>query len=388
MPSKSDAVASIGDTIKPYVGTSLLYDSNLLRLSDTVNPVLLTGKSDKSDFIKQVAAGFDMDWIISRQHIIIHANANQNWFQNFTSLDYLGWNTQAQWDWQMWNNLNGEIGYTNIQTLGSFNNLNLLVNNLQNNQSYFANAGYLFHPNGKIKFGVFRKELLYEDNSRKFSSNIEDNAELNLQYLAPTGSILGLQFLATDGQYPNRQFSINDTQDNAYTRMNYALTGDWHASSKTRIDGLIGYTQQHYAHLGSRNFTGMTGQLNLHWQASDKTLLELSAIRAISQAQNLLANFMVVQGVAFNLTWQYSPKITLTSPMFYQQQQFLGNTGTSVVGFQQQKNNVGHIGFNLMYHPLDSINIGPVLTYEKRDSNFPLNSYETLSAGVNLQVFF
>ena len=388
MPSKSDAVASIDDVIKPYVGTSLLYDSNLLRLSDAVNPVLLTGKSDKSDFIKQVVAGFDMDWLISRQHIIIHANANQNWFQNFTSLDYTGWNTQAQWNWQMGNNLNGEIGYSNIQTLGGFNNLNLLVNNLQNNQSYFANAGYLFHPNGVIKFGVFRNELVYEDNNRKFSNNIEDNAELNLQYLGSTGSVLGLRFLATNGQYPNRQFTVNDTQDNAYTRMNYALTGAWNASSKTRVDGLIGYTQQNYTHLGTRNFTGITGQLNLHWQASPKTLLELSAIRDINQAQNLFANFMLVQGVAFNLTWQSSPKITLTLPMFYQQQQFLGNVDTNVVGFEQQKNNVGHIGFNLMYHPLDSVNIGPVLAYEKRDSNYRLNSYETLSAGLNIQIIF
>jgi hypothetical protein len=289
--------------------------------------------------------------------------------------------------------LNGEIGYTNIQRLGSFNNLNVIVNNLQNNISYFANGGYLFHPNGKIKFGVFRNEYLYEDKTRKFSNNIEDNAELNLQYLGPTGSILGLRVLGTNGQYPNRQFTINATQDNAYTRMNYALTGDWHTSNKTRIDGLIGYTQQHYAHLSARNFAGITGRLNLHWQYSEKTLLELSAIRDITQAQNLFANFLLVQGVAFDLTWQYSPKITLTLPMFYQQQQYLGNllgnSGNSVVGFaQQQKNNVGHIGLKLLYHPLDSIDIGPVLAYEKRDSNFPLNSYETMSAGVNLQVNF
>lgn len=388
LPSKGYAVASTDDTIKPYVASSLLYDSNFLRLSDTVDSVLVTGKSDRSEFIKQVAAGFDMDWTISRQHIIIKANANRNWFQNFTSLDYTGWDTQAQWNWQVRNDLDGQIGYTNSQTLGSFVQLNSLIGNLQNNQRSFVNAGYLFHPNGKIKLGVFRTERQFDDNSRQFSNNIEDNAELNLQYLSPTGSILGLRVLATDGQYPQRQLTASSTQDNAYTRMNYAATWDWHASSKTRIDGLVGYTQQHHAHLSVRDFADIVAQLNLNWQASDKTLLNLSAKREIAQANNRFSSFVLTQGVWFNLTWQSSPKIALTLPMSYQQQLYLGGAGSNAVSSAQQKDNVGNIGFNVMYHPLDSVSIGPVLNYEKRDSNNPIASYETKSAGVNLQADF
>jgi exopolysaccharide biosynthesis operon protein EpsL len=388
MPIKSYAAASADDTIKPYVASNLLYDSNFLRLSDNVDPALVTGRGDKSEFIKQVAAGFDMDWTISRQHIIIRANANQNWFQNFSNFNYTGWKTLAQWNWQMGNNLDGEIGYSNNQTLGSFVQLNSLVDNQQNNQHSFVNAGYLFHPNGKIKFGLFRDERQYDVEGRQVSNNIEDNAELNLQYLSPTGSILGARILATDGQYPQREFAVGNTLDNAYTRMNYAATWDWHASSKTRIDGLIGYVQQFHEHLSARDFADIIAELNLNWQASDKALLELSAKREIAQANNLFASFVLTQGVWFNLKWQSTPKIALILPMSYQQQDYLGSTGINTVGLGQQKDNVGNVGFNVMYHPLDSISIGPVLNYEKRDSNVPLRSYETKSAGVNLQAVF
>lgn len=388
LPSRSYAVASPDDTIKPYVASSLLYDSNYLRLSDSVDPVAITGKSDKSEFIKQVAAGLDMDWTISRQHIIVKANVNQNWFQNFSTLDYTGWDTQAQWNWQVRNDLDGQIGYTNIQTMGSFVQLNSLIDNLVNNQRSFANAGYLFHPNGKIKLGVFRTERQFDANNRQFSNNIEDNAEFNLQYLSPTGSTLGMRVLATDGQYPQRQLTANSTQDNAYTRMNYAATWDWHASSKTRIDGLVGYTYQDYANFSVRNFADIVARLNLNWQASDKTLLELSARRDIYQADNVFASFLLTQGVWFNLTWQSTPKIALILPMSYQQQQYLGGTGSNTVGSGQQKDNVSSIGLKMMYHPLDSISIGPVLNYEKRDSSNPIASYETKSAGVNLQAAF
>ena len=377
MPGKSYAITSPDDTIKPYVAFSTLYDSNFFRRPNNVD----------SEIINKVNAGFDMDWTISRQHIIIKANANQNWFQNFTNLDYTGWDTQAQWNWQIGNHLDGEMGYANSQALGSFAQLGSPISNLQNNQRYFANAGYLFHPNGKIKFGVFRNEIVY-DKSREFSNNTEDNAELNLRYLSPTGSILGLRLLAVDGQYPQRQFSAGDTEDNAYTRFNYAVTWDWYVSSKTRIDGSFGYTQQHHAHLSIRDFADITTQLNLHWQASDKTLLELSAKREINQASNQSASFLLTQGVEFKPTWQPSPKIALTLPVSYQQQQFLGNSGSNSTDGFQQKDNVGSIGFNLMYRPFDNISIGAVLNYEKRDSNIPPRSYEAQSAGINIQAVF
>ncbi|MFI3156075.1 MAG: outer membrane beta-barrel protein [Methylococcaceae bacterium] len=387
IPGKSYAVASPDDTFKPYVASTLLYDSNFLRQSDNSAPI--AGNSDKSDFIKQVKAGFDMDWTISRQHIIVKANANQNWFQNFSPLDYTGWDTQAEWDWQMGNNLNGEIGYSNIQTLSSFGQLNSLVGNLLNSQRSFAEAGYLFHPNGKIKLGWFRTENQFDSAARQFSNNIEDNAELNLQYLSPTGSIFGVRVLATDGQYPQRQLTPGNTLDTAYTRMNYSVTGDWHATSKTRVDGLVGYTQQFYEHFSFRDFADITAQLNLNWQATDKTLLELSARRLISQADNLFSSFYLTQGVWFNATWQATPKMTLGLPMSYQQQHYdLGGASTNIVGFAQTKDNVSNVGLNLMYYPVQSISIGPVLNYEKRDSNSLLRAYETKSAGINLQAAF
>lgn len=388
-PVNSYAIASPDDSIRPYVASSLLYDSNFLRLSDNVDPVLVSGKSDKSEFVKQVAAGVDMDWTISRQHILIQANVNQNWFGNYTSLDYTGWDTLAQWNWRIGNDLDGELGYANVQALGNFVQLNSLVDNLQNNQRSFANAGYLFHPNGKIRFGLFRTESQLEGTGRQFSNNIENNAELNLEYLSPTGSIWGLRIIGTDGEYPDRELTAGSTQDNAYTRMNYNVTWDWRSSSeKTRINGLVGYTEQRYDNFGIRDFSDIVAQLNLNWQASDKTLLELSARRQIVQADTLFSSFVLTEGVWLNLTWQYSAKVALKLPVSYQEQQYLGGGGGAGFDVDQQKDQVGTIGINLMYYPVESISIGPVLNYEKRDSSDPLRSYETESAGVNLQAAF
>jgi exopolysaccharide biosynthesis operon protein EpsL len=386
MPTKSLAMSSPDDTIRPYVASNLLYDSNFLRLSDNVDPVLVSGRSDKSEFIKQVTAGFDMDWTVSRQHFIVRANVNQNWFQNFDTFDYTGWDGLAQWNWRIGNNWDGEIGYSNTQVLGSFVQLNSLVNNLQNAQRSFANAGYLFHPSGKIKLGWFRTENQFDGNTRQFSNNIEDNAQLDLEYLSPTGSILGLRVIGTDGRYPDRQLTPGIAQDNAYTRMNYDVTWDWQASVKTHVSGLVGYTDQTYANFSFRDFSDIVAQLNIGWEATEKTSLDFSARREIVQADTLFASFVLTEGVWFNVNWRPSPKVTLRVPMSYQEQQYLG--GGTAVGLSQQKDQVGNVGINLMYNPVQSISIGPVLNYEKRDSNNALRAYETESAGVNLQAAF
>lgn len=388
MPENSYATSSSDNSFKPYVGSMLLYDSNFLRLPNNIGSDNFSDKNHKSEFLKQIAAGFNMDWRISRQHFTIKANVNENWFQNFNSLNYLGWNTEANWNWKAGSKLNGEVSYVNIQELANFNFLNRLVNNLRNQQNFFASAGYLFHPNGRIKLDLFRTESKFDDNSRRFNTNIENNAKINLQYLSPTGSFLGLQAIATDGKFPNRILTAGSTFDNTYTRMSYAVTWNWLISSKTDIGGLIGYTHQNYQHFSVRDFSDVIGVFNLNWQATDKTRLMLSTRREIEQFVDLASDFLLNQGVWLDLSWQFSPKIYLTLPIGYQHQQFLGKSGIGSADSNQRKDHVGNVGLNLSYHLLDNISTSVIFNYEKRRSNEPFRDYQTLSATVNLQVNF
>ena len=374
-------------TFTPYVASSLLYDSNYLRFSDSVNSQQVTGKSDKSELIEQLAAGFDVDWKHSLQQVLVKANVQQNSFQNFSNLDYVGWKNLAQWNWQSQSNLSGEIGYANMQAMGSYVQLNSLVSNLYNNTRMFASGGYLFHPRGKIKLGWFRTDNRFTDASRAISNNTEDNAELNINYISPTGSMTGMRLLATNGHYPQREFNAGSNQDNAYKRYNYALTWDWRASIKTRVDGWLGYTMQHHAHLSVRDFADVTARLNLNWQFSDKTWLQISAKREISQAGNEFASFMLAQGVEVNPSWRPSEKLEFLLPINYQQQDYLGETGSVTIGPSQQ-DQVANFGFSAKYSPWDNVSINALLNYEKRDSNNQFRAYTSQSASINLQAAF
>ncbi|MFA5983227.1 MAG: outer membrane beta-barrel protein [Methylococcaceae bacterium] len=382
------AAASETDTFKPYLSSSILYDSNYLRLSKSASPSITGGVNDFSEVLKQASAGFDVDWKISRQHILIKANINQNWFENFTSLDYLGWNNRAQWDWQVGNQLNGEIGYGNRKFLGTYNQLNAFIPNLSTTQEYFANAGYLFHPNARLKLGVFRTDSQFDSVSRATSNILEDNFEANLQYISPSSNIIGFRFLGTDGRYPQRQFIPTQILDTAYSRFNYQLTWDWRLDSKFRIDGNAGYTEQNFEHFRVQNFSSVVGQLNLHWQYSEKTLLELNLKREIGQALNVNSSFIQIQGVEFNARWQLSPKLVLQLPLSYQEQAFLGQSGASFANLPQQINQLTSVGLNLSYLSFNGFTINSLVSYENRDSNFSDRVYQSFSAGMNFKLVF
>ncbi len=387
MSGDAFALGSSEKFIQPYVATNLIYDSNILRVSENV----------KDSFIERVRAGFDLDWKLNRQHFLLKGEVNHSWYQDLDELNYLGWDTLAKWDWQLGNYLSGEIGYSNNQILGNFTQINGDVdgsgglNNLINTQQFFANSGYLFHPNGKVHIGWFRTDTEYDADDRSFSNNIEDNAEFELQYLSPTGSNLGFRFLSTIGQYPDREFNQDSREDDGYLRFNYWLFWKWQLSVKTQIEGQVGYTTQENDHLRNRDFSDFTGRLTLNWAPTEKTQLLLSGWREIDQAYNFNANFILTQGVAFTPTWKITRKVELNLPLSYERLEFIGDPNTSSNGIQVD--NIWSATLNALYLPFDNTTLGMLLRYEKKNSNGTANdgtsrSYETASVGLNMQVTF
>lgn len=380
--------ASINDTLRPYVASNLLFDSNFFRIPDSTHLSAASGQSSKSELIKQVAAGLKLDWKINQQQLLAEASLNQNWFQNSSALDYLGWSSASQWNWHFGSHLDGEIGFNKKVFLGDYSQLNRFVANLQENHHYFANAGYLFHPRGLIKLGLFRKERQFDDAARQISNSLEDNAELTLQYISPDKSNIGIHTVFTDGQFPNRSYQPSSTVDDGYRRQNSGLIWEWRYSAITRMDGMVGYLYQRYNHLAERNFGDAIANLSIHWQATDRTLIDFMLKREIRQANNLNASFSLLQGIELKTQYQLSPKLKLSLPIHYLNQQFLGDIGAENSTLTPERNNLIGLGINLIYHPIDNININAMFNFEKRDSNYSNRAYQSQVAGLIIQAIF
>lgn len=382
------SVAGQNDTFSPYLASSLKFDSNLLRLSDTVSVQERTGKNAKSDFIKEIRGGIDIDWQLSRQQLLLKAELNQTWFDTYDELDYLGHNLLGQWNWELGQNLKGDVGYGNKKSLGSFNQINRLIKNLQTEEKYFADGAYQISSDWFLLGGLSRNDLLFSGGARQVGNLREDSLETGIQYLNPAKNMLGIKVRQTDGLYPNRSFMPDSPVDNAYFRSDYHLEGAWNYSIKTRLDGRIGYTQQDYDHLNVRNFSAITSRANVYWAFSTKTDVLLSGWREIAQANNLISSFVLSQGVRLIPSWSVTPKVKLGMMLSYENQDFLGETGIEDAETFTQKDRIALIGLNLHYNPFINTEMSAVIKHEERDSNNPLRTYQSQFGGINIKLAF
>lgn len=378
IPSKAVQAKTWADhTIRPYVSLGTSYDSNLLRSAGSV-------VGSKGSFITQLGAGFDMDWTLSSQQLLIRAIVNENIFENFSSLDYVGWDTLAQWNWQLGSHASGEIGYSNKHYLSSFGQVNQLIANLVDEEKYFANGGYFFHPNWQVRGGFNRNNWSYDSKDRQISNNSEDTGEIGLQYLSPSRDMAGVRVSLISGSYPNRQApdlkKDPNGLDNSYMRYKYELVWDWATSVKTRFDGQVGYVEQRYDHNSNFNFTGIVSRANLKWLATEKSNFLLSGWREFSQAANVNTSFILRQGIGLTPTWMPSPKIQLLIPASYEQQSYLGTV--------PETDNIWLTGLNLLYKPSDNVELGMLMQHEQRHSTVSSRTYKSESVGLNLRVTF
>ncbi|MDD1605390.1 MAG: hypothetical protein LUP96_01640 [Methylococcaceae bacterium] len=379
------AAALFDHIVQPYVGTQLTYDNNLLRLPK--NSLLGTVNS-KGSFIEQLKAGLAINWQISQQQLKVDANINQNWFSTFNTLNYTGYNVLAQWDWRLTQKLKGELSYNNSLVLGSFQQMNALINNLRNREIYVANGAYEILPDWFLRAGFTRDSTSYPARELQINDLVENRIDFGFRYANPLENMVGFHVTLTDGKYSNR--AASSILDNAYTRVDYNLEGVWNYSVKTRIRGQIGYTSQTFEHIKSRNFSDIIATGDILWQATRKSSLYLEFWRDISAADNLTASFQLSQGVRLTPAWTWSetPMIQVELPISYEQQSSLGalDFGNTSIPLQQANNSL--IQLNLNYTPIPNVKMTAFALYEERRSNNPLQSYQHQSVGLTMNVSF
>lgn len=377
--------AEPGNSIKPFIAQTLSYDNNLLRRADTASNGL--AERSKSDFIKQIRAGIAAKWTINRQVLLVNAIISQNWYSTYHELDYLGRDVLAQWNWKVGKNVAGEMGYINKSSRGNFSQLNNLVNNLQTENTYFANAAYQFSPGWFIRGSTSRQNLQYSSDNLLQTNNLRETTnEIGLKYVSPNNTMLGISATRTNGRFPQR--ILTENTDNAYTRTDFNLQGEWNYSIKTRLDGKLGYTQQKFAHLPQRNFSAPTARANLNWEITGKTALLLSAWREVGFVNNLDANFVLNQGVKIKPTWRATPKLDISTPLSYEQQDYLGDPGFISTSGNAGRDKITTVGLNADYTLFENTKMSLFMQFENRTSTALARNYQSKMVGLDMQVGF
>ncbi|AXA91858.1 hypothetical protein DPH57_12315 [Massilia sp. YMA4] len=236
------ASAEISDTIHPFVALGYTYDDNLLRLPDNAGDGV-----QRSDRARQAQAGVIVERPIGRQRLSATAKVSRVNFDHYSQLDYNGKDLKADLYWQLGNRLSGLLGGSYVETLTPFSDYNSSERNLRTTRREYVNAAWRFHPSWQVRGGVTRNRNEYELLAQRVNNRQEDLAEVGADYLASSGSKVGLVVRHWKGHYMNPRRINGVALDDDYTQDELKASVNWRFSGVTYIEMLAGYAKRKHA---------------------------------------------------------------------------------------------------------------------------------------------
>jgi len=385
------ASALDGDRIRPGVGLTYTYISNLFYVDDRRDPRTLPFLKDgqKSDHILGLRASLDADIPVSRQMFTLRSTATDNTYATYDNLNYVSYNVRGTWNWVVGSDWDGDVGMSQSQMLGSFADVRLIERNIRTIQEVFSSGMYRLGADWKLRAAV--RSTTVDNSAANFRSFNRDDTtyELGSRYYSKgRDNYLGLNFRATDGQFPNREVVASSTVDNSYRQYTVEGQVDWRYSGLSQLSGVLGWTNRLHDQVSSRNFSGITGRLSGIYNPSGSIGLNAAIFREIGSFEDITTSYILTQGVRFGPSYNYSEKVTFQAFYSYSNREFLGDPNFRVTGLPVRKDDVQSLSASANWSPLRNMQVSATLSYDTRSSNRQLIDYNVTTFFTSVQLTF
>ena len=255
---------SAGQAPSPwYVGASetLSHDSNVHRVPN--------GPSD-SFSTTSLFGGFDQP--ISRQRLHANATVGLNRYREETTLNNTSYGVDAGWDWATIEKLSGTVTAAATQGLASTDNNTTVISterNLVKTQRYGFTGRYGGDSLLSLDDAYSHNKVSYSAVSSNDSSS--DSASFGVHYRPGATLRLGTAVRYSDTESPQGVLRSDGTFGSNREKGRYLdLTANWNPTVITAVSGRVSWTRQTNSEVTARDFSGVTGFISAHYQATGK----------------------------------------------------------------------------------------------------------------------
>lgn len=317
------AMAAADDKFTPYVGYTVGHDSNVFGLDGDQDYRALFAQPDGADRTTLVNGGLKARVPVSRQQFELSADVSRARYARFPVLDHAGHDLQGAWRWSVGRTWSGRIGASKVRALGPMSGFREAARNLRTTRRNIAENAWLLAPAWQLRADLSTYTLQNELASQRFGDVDERKVETGVDYLAASGSRMGLVFAQVRGEYPMRPAAAGRREH--YRQDEVKARIDWRVAEKTRIQMLLGLTRRDSFGARTGRFSGPGARLTADWAASDKTAFEGACWREIAAADEVLAAYSLNTGCSLAPTWKMSAKTALKSVIAYEKRAFYGS---------------------------------------------------------------
>ncbi|NEV62209.1 outer membrane beta-barrel protein [Thiorhodococcus minor] len=356
--------------IHPYAGVALTSDSNVLRNPD--------GLGDESDEILSLEAGLDTELKLSRQRLLIDGRVVHNDYDRLDALDHTAGDARLVWKWAVGRLWEGDLGYRYEHRLRDLANDLIPAKDMLDRHRVFGSANRWLTTRWRLG-GEIDWTRVSASETPSLDKAINGYG-LRLDYISKADNRVGLR-----ARYATTAFDSVSERD--FYDLEVGPTLDWKLTGKTRIEATAGYKARTHDSLSERDFDGFVGGLAATWRITGKTSIKAALWRDISNLDDEVADYAIVDGVRVEPAWQVMPKTRIRALASYERRDFRGiGDGQLIAGLEDREDELRTLELGIEWRPRQRIAVNLSVGTQSRDSNRALREYDTNYARIGFSI--
>lgn len=371
--------APFEDARRITVGVSTSHDSNFFR-----DPAVL--REAESETITTGYVGLLIDKSYSQQRFFLGATATAYRYNNFSYLDFEGFDYRAAWYWKLGSRLGGTISADRTQTPTQFQDTFTRESNVTTAKNYgFSADGWLF-AGWHLLLGISQSDRTSEQATLLGQPDYDETrGEAGLRYLFQSGSTIDALWRRIDGEQESQVINnviVVNTEN--YQEDQSELRASLILSPTSTVIGRATYLDRKYDLTPANDFSGTGGELSYYWSPTIKLRVRLAAVRNIVPWKNLTSNYRVSNAFTFAPIWQATEKTSVYLSYLRVDDEY--PAASAAVPDRKDTTDVAVLG--LTWLPFRLVSIGASVQYEQRSSNDPLVEYDATIARISASIIF
>lgn len=345
------AQATVGDPLQTFASLDYTHYDNLFLLPDQT-PGFAGPRGDNA---RQLSAGLDYTHAFGRQVVELRASVSRVAYEHYDTLNYSGKDFSGDLEWHLGNHLQGHAGASYVQSLTSFADYHGQERDLRLERRVYGDGEWRFHPSWRLRAAVREQAYGYELKVRSVNDRRENTFETGVDYLAPSGSAIGVLVRHVDGIYPNpSRVGTRLIQDN-YGQDEIKANVDWRLSAITQATFQLGWARRQHQQASERDDSGINGRGNLSWNPTSRLRFNLTAWREFAAIESTVATSSLNKGAGLNGTYDLTSKVQMTASYRTEKRDFAKINGVpSFVGSHDSTNTAA---LGVSYAPLPTMRV-------------------------------
>lgn len=373
------------DTLQFQAGQSVERDSNVFRLSDSVNAQAVIGTPVRSDTIAITTLGLKLDKRYGLQRFELDVNAQDHNYQRFSNLDFTAFNYAAAWRWSFTPALHGNVTtdrreYTDttadVQNFGQVNRRTV--------RSTVFDAEYEIDGAWRLVGGVFDRSSTSNQPFTFEADTKVEGAEAGVRYVFASNASLAYRFRNGDGEYPGR--TASPVFARSFTDREHEFRFDWAPTGKITARGRLSHFDRSHDDLAARDFSGLVGQADATWAITAKTGVTGGVIRELGSYQTATASYFEGHRFFVGPTWRPTEKTAVRLRYDHGVRDFSGALPGFVESNRRDTTKQAMLAFD--WRPWRALKLTASLQRDERNSSEPAFNYRSNTVGLSALASF